>query len=171
MIKRNCGSCTLCCTLLPVLELGKKANQKCDHLKFNKGCTIYKDKPKSCNTWSCLWLLGQAGNVKRPDISHYVVDMHPDFVKVVDKETQEITKMQVVQVWVDPKYPNAHRDKDLREYLLSLGKQGMIGLVRYNEADAITLVPPTMVSGDDWVEISSNFHEEQHSDEEIVSMS
>jgi len=169
-MNRKCGPCTLCCTLLPVAEIGKIANQQCTYQK-SFGCSIYRDKPMSCNTWSCLWLLGQAGNVKRPDISHYVIDMYPDFVKVVDKETQEITKMQVIQIWNDPGFPNAHRDKDLREYLLNLGKRGMIGLVRYNEKDAITLVPPTMVSGDDWVEISSNFHEEQYFDEEIGSMS
>jgi len=37
---RQCGGCTLCCTLLPVKSLDKGANERCRHLCF-KGCGIY----------------------------------------------------------------------------------------------------------------------------------
>jgi hypothetical protein len=58
--ERGCGSCTACCTALQVKSLGKGDYEKCKHLRRGsiKGCGIYKDRPKDCSDYECLWLAG-----------------------------------------------------------------------------------------------------------------
>lgn len=52
---KSCGSCTKCCTLIEVPELGKKEGQTCVHLT-DKGCGIYEDRPQSCKDFICGFL-------------------------------------------------------------------------------------------------------------------
>ncbi|HEX3727525.1 MAG TPA: hypothetical protein VHV08_14825 [Pirellulales bacterium] len=65
---RNCGECTLCCTILAVPELRKASGTGCLHCT-NGGCQIYELRPNSCRCWSCDWLLGWQGltDAQRPD--------------------------------------------------------------------------------------------------------
>ena len=161
-IKRKCNGCTLCCKLLPVVEINKLANEKCQHQRFSKGCNIYLNKPISCSSWSCRWLLNQAGDTKRPDICHYVIDTIPDIVQIQDDDTLKLIDILAIQIWVDPKYPKAaHQDEKLLNYLSSLNKNELVvGLVRFNSNDAITLVPPNCIINDTdkWSIIKSNLH-------------
>jgi hypothetical protein len=53
---RICGTCTLCCKLLPVPSLQKLAGERCKHQRAFKGCAIYKDRPWACRTLACRWL-------------------------------------------------------------------------------------------------------------------
>src|SRR5262245_598700 len=83
---RRCGDCQLCCNLLPVRELNKGAGQRFRFQKFHKGCTVYHRPeagfPMCCGLWSCAWLIDPEGTAdfSRPDRSHYVVDIMPDYV-------------------------------------------------------------------------------------------
>lgn len=56
---RSCGECRACCTAVHVLELDKGPYVPCKHLgNFSKGepgCTIYAERPKSCEQWACEW--------------------------------------------------------------------------------------------------------------------
>lgn len=82
---RACGDCQLCCKLVPVPELGKKASHRCKHQKFGVGCAIYRKRPFSCAMWNCRWLTDPETNeLRRPDRSHYVIDAMPDFVTLTD---------------------------------------------------------------------------------------
>jgi hypothetical protein len=55
---RACGSCSLCCKLLPIRELDKPENQWCVHCRpGNGGCGIYADRPPSCRGFACEWLV------------------------------------------------------------------------------------------------------------------
>ena len=77
---RRCGECTLCCKLLPVVELKKKANTPCQFQRSGKGCTVHgtRKQPTSCAIWSCRWLMNEdADELARPDRSHYVIDPSP----------------------------------------------------------------------------------------------
>lgn len=152
---RRCGDCTLCCKLVPVRELEKKAGQKCKHQSHAKGCTVYQKPgmPISCKLWSCRWLAqqDQTPDLSRPDRSHYVLDLMPDFITAVDNLNGTRHELEVVQIWVDPKYPDAHRDPALRAYLAKLGEKNIVGLVRYDEEVAITIIPPPMAGGE-WIE-------------------
>lgn len=168
---RQCGACTLCCKLLPVNDLGKLAGHRCAHQRLGKGCAIYATRPGSCRLWMCAWLQGDP-DLRRPDLIHAVVDVMPDFVTTVDNETGARTKVPVVQVWVDPKFPDAHRDPALRAFLLRMATDhGMPALIRYDSATAWVLVAPPLSSTRDWVEMRSQTNvvsEEPHSAADVA---
>jgi hypothetical protein len=162
---RQCGDCQLCCRLLPVPPLGKKANERCEHQKFGKGCAIYLKRrmPMECRLWNCRWLVNDdTADLSRPDRSHYVIDIMPDHISLEDNDTKARIEVQVVQIWLDPSHPEAHRDPQLRAYLLRRAEQGIAALVRINSRQAIILFAPSMVSGeppanwlraDGWIEV------------------
>jgi hypothetical protein len=174
-MKRRCGDCQLCCVLLPVsdgqtvrvAETGsefdmpgtfrKAAGVRCQHQKYGVGCKVHgTDKmPYSCRVWNCRWLVNDdMGDQPRPDRSHLVVDIMPDFVEMEPNAEgrasgmTETINVPVIQVWIDPKYPNAHRDPAFRRYL---ERQQTAALIRYDSRKAIFLVPPSM-TGADWYE-------------------
>ena len=154
---RRCGDCQLCCRLLPVKELDKRGNTRCQHQKHGKGCTIYHQAgfPDSCGLWSCVWLNTPSANLKRPDHCHFVVDPIPDYIEV-SENGGPMVRMNVVQVWLDPAYPEAHRDPALRAYLANAGEQhGLVGLIRLSENDAWVLFPPAMSPNGQWHERGS----------------
>lgn len=149
---RRCGSCTLCCKLMPTAEIEKPANVRCKH-QFHGGCRIYATRPHSCRFWSCLWLIGEhTAELSRPDRSRYVVDPLPDAIKVIPEPGAEPEHLPVIQIWCDPQHRDAHRDPALRRLLESMNR---IGLVRYSESEAITIVPPAMCRERQWMEIHS----------------
>jgi hypothetical protein len=170
MSERQCGGCTLCCRLLPVRSLGKKANTRCVHQRTGKGCAVY---PKllsvapECRFWNCGWLGGveDTADLARPDRSHYVIDVMPDYIKASDDITGEITEVPVVQIWIDPKYPDAHKDPALRAWL---DRNKLIALVRYSGEDAVVLFPPSRMANRQWMERGSfSDREPPHSFEDI----
>lgn len=180
MTRRECGACQLCCRLLPVIDnepwrkgkpLNKPAGLRCPHQKFGKGCAVYQTSefPACCAMWTCRWLTGQdTADLSRPDRSHYVIDVMPDFITIQRDADGSRQNIQVVQIWCDPKHPNAHRDPALRAYLSRRAKEGTIGLVRYGTArEALTLIPPEMASDGVWHELDSNVvnvqQEKEHS--------
>jgi len=151
--KRRCGECTLCCTLLPVKALNKGANTRCAHQRA-LGCNIYRKEgfPGECALWNCRWLINDdAGDLQRPDRSHYVIDIVPDFVTTGDARK---IKIPIVQVWIDPRYPEAHRDPALRAWIIR--QTGFCALVRYNDRDALFLLPPYLSDTGEWEEIGGN---------------
>ncbi len=169
-MKRRCGSCTLCCKLLPLREFGKDAGVRCKHQRHNVGCAIYDRKPLSCMLWSCRWLVGEdVADLPRPDRVGYVLDIMPDFITVQDNESGEEVNVQVVQVWVDPARHDAHRDPHLRDYLLRRARENTAALIRYgSEGDAFVLLAPPMTSSDEWVEVGSKTCGREHDILEIA---
>lgn len=164
MTSRHCGSCTLCCKLLPVTELQKGANTRCQHQRHRKGCAIYGKAPLSCRVWSCRWLVDDTtADLRRPDNAGYVIDIMPDFVTVESDGSSH--KIPVIQVWADPKRPAAHRDKDLRSWLAG---HDSAALVRMGAHDAILLVPPSISDTNEWAEHASYESGAPHSAREIM---
>lgn len=167
--KRQCGDCQLCCRLLPVRSLAKLAGQRCSHQRHHKGCAVYAKLMRvapECRLWSCRWLVNDdAADLRRPDRSHYVIDIMPDYVTLEDEEGKR-TPMEVVQIWIDPSYPDAHRDPALRAWL---DRQGNAGLVRYDDQRALVIVPPSASNDGQWHERASNRNlEPPHSVAEVV---
>jgi hypothetical protein len=163
---RQCGDCQLCCRLLPVPPLGKKAGERCQHQKFGKGCAVYHTAamPPECGLWNCQWLTNDdTAGLSRPDRSHYVIDIVPDFMTLQDNATGQQYKIPVVQIWIDPAHPLAHRDPALRAFLLRRGEQGIAALVRFDNRRAVTIIPPNMIGEgtapagwlqpDGWIEV------------------
>ena len=120
---RSCGSCTLCCTLLPVeLPSGPKpANARCPH-SYSKGCRIYARRPDPCRYWSCRWLFDPAtAGLKRPDQSGVVIDAALDTILADGRP------LDVLQIWCDPNRRDAHRDPAVRAYLADVARRtGMV---------------------------------------------
>lgn len=179
---RKCGSCSLCCTLLPmkrektpdfavvvekmiangmttrkemgrmIRDFDKPAGQDCQYQKrsIHGCCSIYSRRPFGCHFWSCRWLRNDdTDNLKRPDSSHYVIDVMDDFV--VHEDDGKQVNIPVIQVWVDPLYRHAHRDPALRDYLARRGEEGFAALIRYSESEGFVLFPPALAGGK-WVE-------------------
>lgn len=159
---RQCGDCQLCCKLLPVPEVDKLANTKCKHQRHHVGCTVYQHLPVSCALWNCRWLVNNdTADLSRPDRSHYVIDIMPDHVTA---EFGGVSgNIQVVQIWVDPKHPSAHRDPALRRYLERRATENIIGVVRNGSKDAIVLLPPSMTGESDWIEFEPKRRAEGYS--------
>lgn len=167
MTERQCGDCQLCCRLLPVRShlLDKEANQRCPHQKFKVGCSVYRgpSMPTECGLWNCRWLVNDdTADLSRPDRSHYVVDIMPDFI------TANGSSVQVVQIWNDPRYPDAHRDPALRRYLERRALEGKVGLVRYNAKDAFTLLAPSLNDDRRWLELHGTSLGRSHRPDEIM---
>jgi hypothetical protein len=165
-MRRECGDCTLCCRLLPVKGINKPSNTRC---KFQRhtGCQVYhqpgKGFPWECGAWNCVWLQGGkfAADLRRPDHARYVVDVLPDYVTAQDRNAGEI-RIPAVQIWCDPKYPDAHRDPALRAWLIE--RTGFVGLVRFDGEKGLVLVPPYMMENGEWLEKSQgNVVEGNHS--------
>lgn len=171
-MKRQCGDCQLCCSLLPmsaaanasmqetaqimlregmikdiplaVADFDKPSGQRCQHQKHGVGCKIYEMRPLGCRFWRCAWLAG--ADLPRPDHSRYVVDTVLDEVKAGDQIIPSI------QVWCDPRTPDAWKDDRLLDFINKKGEQiVVVGVIRYNESEAIVIIPPS-VSGAGWIE-------------------
>lgn len=167
--ERRCGECQLCCKLVPVKELGKVAGKRCQYQKALKGCRVYhrpdKGFPPSCGLWNCAWLGAGEGteDLSRPDRVHYVIDVMPDFVTVV-KDDGERVDVPVIQVWIDPAFPDAHRDPGLRAYIKRRAeKEGAAALIRSDSEKAFVLVAPNLSQTGDWYEHHTSVTVKEHS--------
>lgn len=72
---RSCGTCSLCCTVLRVDELGKRAGDDCLHQRGENGCGIYESRPAICRSYQCLWRQGGLEDDERPDATGGIVDL------------------------------------------------------------------------------------------------
>ncbi|MEI9852448.1 MAG: YkgJ family cysteine cluster protein [Sphingomonas sp.] len=73
---RSCGGCTLCCKVMEVTELAKPPGQWCGHCAVGKGCGIYAERPLSCRTYMCVYLVSlRAGPHWYPARSKMVITM------------------------------------------------------------------------------------------------
>ena len=67
---KRCGQCSVCCKILAVKELDKKALEPCIYAKkASLPCQIYPSRPSSCQQFNCYWLYGELPNKARPDKS------------------------------------------------------------------------------------------------------
>lgn len=146
---RQCGSCTACCTLVPVQlrEGHKPAHVRCPHLR-SRGCGIYAKRPDPCKAWSCRWIMDQTtADIRRPDHAGYAIDPMLDTI-MADQQPFE-----VIQIWVDPARPHAHRDPALRDWLVATYERtGMVALARCGKVGTL-LVPPAKSDTGEWLEL------------------
>lgn len=167
---RQCGDCQLCCKLLPVPPLQKAAGERCRHQKFGKGCAVYHQPgmPPECALWNCRWLVNDdTADLPRPDRGHYVIDIMPDFITITpDGEPPQ--NIQVAQVWIDPKHPEAHRDPALRRWMFRRAQAGVATIVRFNAKEAFVIFPPPFDINGQWHEIGTGRVGRDHTLTEIV---
>jgi hypothetical protein len=170
-MKRECGGCTLCCRLLPVKPLGKFAGQRCVHQRTGKGCAVYHKLPQvsvACAVWTCRWLTNDdTGNLRRPDRSHYVIDVMPDFITIGNSATGEQQHQEVLQIWIDPGFPDAHEDPELRAYI---ARQNLPALLRYNATDAKVLFPPALCENQEWNFVTTGMRTTEHKLTDVMAV-
>jgi hypothetical protein len=158
---------------VPVKEIGKPGGKRCEHQRHGRGCAIYgkPERPPSCSLWSCRWLCQpeETAAMSRPDRAHYVVDLVPDFVVLNSAPpSNEKINIQVVQIWLDPKHPEAWREPALLAYLERQGKKGVAALMRLGEAEAFAVFPPSMAADGGWHEMYSAVTLAPHTLAEVV---
>jgi hypothetical protein len=159
-VTRECGDCTLCCKLVPVKEIDKPANTRCKHQRQIKGCLVYHTNkmPFSCHVWNCRWLVNaDTHDLARPDRSHYVIDMMPDFVIALDGDKK--IQIQVVQIWCDANYRDAWKDPKLKAYMMRRGAEGIASMIRYDSYEAFIVFPPNMTAEKQWMIRSGDMRE------------
>lgn len=62
-----CGSCSVCCVVLEVPEVGTAEWSPCQY-QCAAGCLIHARKPDRCREYGCMWRLGIVrGEEYRPD--------------------------------------------------------------------------------------------------------
>ena len=54
---RSCGTCTLCCKVLEITEIGKPRGTWCPNCNVGKSCKIYDHRPDECRTFYCGYLI------------------------------------------------------------------------------------------------------------------
>jgi hypothetical protein len=52
---RACSGCTLCCSVLGIVELKKPVFKICKYSVIGKGCKIYDMKPATCSGFLCTY--------------------------------------------------------------------------------------------------------------------
>lgn len=174
MVERQCGGCTLCCRLLPVKDIGKPGSERCQHQRTGKGCAVYHKLARvspSCVLWNCRWLIGvDTADLSRPDRSHYVIDIMPDFITITE-DGKEPANVEIVQVWVDPKYPDAYKDPALLDYLARRGEEGIAAIIRYGTMDGFVMFPPAMTDGKEfWEHRTGTMRPERSMEERIAGL-
>lgn len=146
-----------------VSDFDKPAGERCPHQRHGKGCSIYAVRPWGCRLWNCRWLSeDDTADLQRPDRSHYVVDVSPDYVRA-DGHT-----VPVIQVWIDTGYPDAHKDPALRAFLLRRAHEGYAALIRLSSSKAFLLAAPPLNADGQWHEGHPKMHEHEHTAEDKV---
>ena len=75
---RDCGDCTVCCTVLKVdsPDFSKPAATPCAFLSSG-GCGIHPTRPTICRTWFCAWRrIAALTDAARPDRSGLLVSLN-----------------------------------------------------------------------------------------------
>lgn len=141
---RTCGDCKACCKLPPHKDLGKPGNKRCDHLSNARGCKIYASRPNACRLYRCQWLSeSDTADIGRPDRSHYIIDPAPDMITMRNDATGVETYYQAVQIWCDPRWPDAWKDQALMRFLARRSEENIIAIVRYGDnVNDFVLFPP-----------------------------
>lgn len=151
---RSCGTCSFCCTMVPVERpLNKPAGVRCEH-QCAKGCRIYNRRPEVCQYWNCGWLYQpETHAVRRPDRVGYAIDPMLQTI-LIDHQP-----VDVIQIWVDPRRPDAHLDPALRDYLTAMAeKHRLLAIVRWShptpqaDQEAMVLAAPCLTVDGQWHE-------------------
>lgn len=81
---KSCGPCGLCCKVFAVEELAKPMGAMCAHRSPAAGCSIYADRPASCRSFECVWLMDpEMPHRFRPDQTRVVLDQDPDGTRLI----------------------------------------------------------------------------------------
>ncbi len=117
---RQCDGCTACCTVLGVKALKKPQYTPCTHCV--NGCAIYQSRPQECQTYQCLWLVGEGEPQHRPD----------KLGVIVETTYLDLGTIQAPAVIVREVEPGASNRTNARDFIGAVAYkcQGLIYVVR-----------------------------------------
>jgi hypothetical protein len=109
---RECGTCTLCCKVYKIPEIGKEAGKWCKHCSPGKGCAIHDNLPHQCAVFNCRWRTEQAMLPHwKPEQCKMVVTVNP--------------RNNYIYVRVDPGTPSAWRKQPYYDRLRQLARTNL----------------------------------------------
>lgn len=107
--ERQCGDCTLCCKVMAIEELAKRANIWCPHCDPRHGCLVYAGRPAECRSFDCLWLIDDRfGQHWKPNKSKLVLT----------------TSRDGIEIRCDQGFPDAWRKEPFRSEIRTLAESG-----------------------------------------------
>lgn len=109
---RACGSCTLCCKAVGVLEVSKPAGTWCPHCVSGKRCAIYEQRYASCRTFYCQWMTEKGLGP----------EWKPERAKFVLVKTEAGRHLSAC---VDPGHPSAWRRSPYYENFKQWAREGL----------------------------------------------
>lgn len=110
---KACGSCTLCCSVLDIVELKKPPGPLCPNCTAGPGCAIYATRPKVCRDFECEWLMSR-------DLSH---PFRPDRIGTILMEDPDSEEYRAVCA---PDKPLAWRHPRVFAHLVQTAKTGRV---------------------------------------------
>lgn len=118
--KRACGSCSLCCKVMGVLDVQppKPDHEWCSHASPGCGCIIYDSRPESCRVFHCMWLVDT--RIKDhwfPAKSKIVIHTYADHGS------------KYIAFIVDPAYPLRWREEPWFSDIKHMAKRGIEGVL------------------------------------------
>lgn len=113
VLGRSCGSCTLCCQVLDIDELDKKAGVLCTNCVATGGCSIYARRPDVCREFECEWL-------SERDVAPVLKPDRIGTLLMIDPDTDEYLAV------CDPTRPSAWRNPLLFRHLVAKAKAGHV---------------------------------------------
>jgi hypothetical protein len=133
---RECGTCTLCCKVFQLPELGKPAGVWCRHCTQGVGCRIHATRPAQCREFFCLWMTDAAMPADwKPERSKMVLSVFP--------------ANGFIYVQVDPGFPQAWRKApyydQLRRWARELVEKGR-HIIAFVNDNATLIMPEEAIS-------------------------
>ena len=99
MKKQNqCGSCTLCCEILPIPEIQKPENVLCQNCTKNSGCNIYSSRPKSCIDFKCLFIETDMVEELRPNKCNIIFEKITETIYLGTRQKDNLENWNTVPV-------------------------------------------------------------------------
>lgn len=124
MTARTCGTCSACCVVLGIAELGKPMHQRCPHQAATAGCGIYETRPKECRAFECGWLTGLLRESDRPDRLGVIL-------AGADKQTNLLARdLGMAPVLALEWRPGALDEEPVRDALRRLAREHVLVLLR-----------------------------------------
>lgn len=126
IVDSPCGSCSMCCKLLPIEEpdLVKPRDVWCGHYSKGRGCAIYDARPEACRGFECHWL--QAVN---EGMSPSETSLRPDKCKVIIRSSRHDDGRPALKLIVDPGYPAAHKAPVVMKLVERAYAEGIVVIV------------------------------------------
>ncbi len=103
----------MCCQILDIDELDKKAGVLCKNCTATNGCKIYNKRPQVCRDFECEWLTER-------DIAAPLKPDRTGTIFMIDPDTDQY------QAVTDPKRPQAWRHPLVFKHLIAKAKEGHV---------------------------------------------